>query len=177
MSPLRALLAAFALRVVFGAITSASASASCLASEWCVAGSTLGAGETAELNETPTVVANFVLESPSPGVKIECTTLTDKKAFLDGTNAATAESLTFGNCKTVGAPKCELEGTTITTKPLKVGSVTAVGTEEVTAIFEPQTGTGFAAVKLKGATCSITGTQAITGTAPITMPKGQIAAT
>jgi hypothetical protein len=177
MSRIRVVLAASVVVLALSAIGSASAFASCTANEWCVGGNTLLSGESAELTETATVTENGILEAPAVSVKIECTTLEGKKVLLKGTNTGSAESLTFGNCKNVSAPKCELEGTTITTKPIKVASVTAVGTEEVTTKFEPETGTGFASIKLKGSTCSIAGTQAIKGKAKITGPKGQIAAT
>jgi hypothetical protein len=177
MPRLASLLSALAVTLALCGIASASASAACTSEHWCVGGNTLGAGEERPLDEETIVTENFTLQSPTVSIKVECSTFSIKNGELKGDNTISAESLTFGNCKNVSAPKCELEGTTITTKPIKISEFTAVGTEELTAKLEPETGASFASIKLKGSTCSIAGTQAIKGKAKITAPKGQIAAT
>jgi hypothetical protein len=177
MPRLKITLVLLAAVLTLSAIGSASASASCTANEWCVGGNTLLSGETAELAELATVTENPVLEAPSVSVKIECTALSSTKLLLDGTNIGSAHSLTFSGCKNVSAPKCELEGTTIATKPIEVRLVTVVGTEEVTTKSEPEFAPDFALIKLKGRTCSIAGTQPVKGVVTLTLPKGQVAAT
>jgi hypothetical protein len=163
MSKVKVLMLASFAAFALSAIASSSAQAG-----WLVLGSLLVG--TAKIAESTVTHENGVLTYNT--VKIECSGVSVKGGEIQEPDLVLINSLEFTGCSVITPTTCTLPSGVISTLPVE-GLVTLDGPLAVKAKGKPKTGTIFATFKFSGASCSISGKQAVTGTATILSPEGQ----
>lgn len=163
MSKVKVLVLASFAAFALSAIASSSAEAG-----WLVLGSLLVG--TAKIAETTITHENGVLTYSN--VKIECSGVNVKGGEIQEPDLVLINSLEFTGCSVITPTTCTLPTSVISTLPVE-GLLTLDGSLAVKAKGKPKTGTIFATFKFGGGSCSITGKQAVTGTAEILSPEGQ----
>src|ERR1700723_2201185 len=161
--------------VVLGLVFAISGSMSNTASAaWLVKGTVVSTGVAVVRTARVTQNAVFTFNN----ISITCTTGGGGMAgVIESPSMGSAASIVFGNCSvTSGNPPCTLEMPgepgTIGTAPV-LAEVTLEGVLAAKAVFKPRTKSAFATIKFAGATCSVSGVEAIGGAATVSMPTGQ----
>ncbi len=166
MSKVKVLMLASFAAFALSAIASSSAQAG-----WLVLGSLL-VGSAAIASST-IVEKKGVLHYST--VTIECGGLNIQKGEIHEPDWVLINSLEFTGCSVTEPTACKLTNQpngVIGTVPVE-GLVTLDGPLAVKAKGKPKTGSIFATFKFEGSGCSITGKQAVTGTATLLSPEGQ----
>jgi hypothetical protein len=167
MGQIRALGLALAVALTISGIATTMARAESEGPYIAVKNQVLGNGESREV--TGTAKAPFTFKSKAAKVKVECKGLElAPGATVNGSSRETAsggkETIRFARCAGgetgEGLTGCEPEGGVLTTAPLidTIGFANSAKTGPVLVLFEPETGSTLATVKLSGAKCVATST-------------------
>ena len=160
----RKLLIVLTAVLVFGAVGSASASASA----WYAGGTELTSA--APLVAKTGLVQNITISYI--GLETECGGIELKSADILPSNGGEVEHLVFTGCH-MTTPNCTLSSTAIESKPLTMEAALGGKSPEDTLLLKPTAGTTFMEFKLEGERCGLAGKHVVTGNATFTLPQGR----
>jgi hypothetical protein len=159
--------------VAFFAVVAFSAVASSAQAGWLVSGSVLAGSAAIASGTVVDREGILAIETEGSKVKLSCTKLTVSGGKISEPDKFLATSLEFAGCTATEPATCSLSSTTVGTLPVE-GLVTLDGPLATKAKVKPENPSAlFATFKLEGTKCSVSGKEAVTGSASVLDPEGQ----